>query len=330
MHINWATTVPFPSYPSSQLRATLRRQISEATDDDLLAAYLHWTEGRIALDFVIAASELAVKIQTEQNHIDTLVPPMGTPLTGDYHRAHGALRLVLNRTSRTATSATQKTQNLWRQLREQTSRDLTSRYKSESEQAHPGLESIGPLKDQLAQAELDVLNALTGHRDEMHRLALLEQEIDRFLASEDSVALEDVHVMTPTAFEQTVAALARRDGYHIIRDGGGARDLGADVIAVTPDRLRVVFQCKHRQAGLGKVGSPDIQTLNGTARPEHNADIVVAVTNGTFTKPASDFARTHDIHLLCQARLERWATWGEPLLSVLELAEPRPQNATAA
>ncbi|MBK3384609.1 restriction endonuclease [Streptomyces sp. DEF1AK] len=163
----------------------------------------------------------------------------------------------------------------------------------------------------------------------MHCLALAEQAHERFLKSPDSYAVEDIHIMAPSAFEQMVASLARRDGHRVIRDGGGARDLGADVIAVTAEGQRIVFQCKHRTAGRGKVGSPDIQTLNGTARPEHNADIVVAVTNGTFTKPAIAFARAHDIHLLDQVLLKRWGTWGEPLLTVLDIAAG-PQSVCAA
>ncbi|MGW7605273.1 restriction endonuclease [Streptomyces antimycoticus] len=330
MHINWTTTVQFPEYPNSQHQDALRLRIAEATDDDLLVAYLHWIEGRVALDFIVAASDLAAKTQSEQHHLETLIAPLGTPFTLNYNQAHGALRLVLNRTSTTASNAVQQAQRVWRKLREQTSRDLTNRYRDAADPALSDLESIGTLKEQVAKAELDVRKALAKHRNEMHSLSLLEQEMELFLASDDSVALEDIHGMTPTAFERIIAALARRDGHHIIRDSGGARDLGADVIVLTPDRLRVVFQCKHRQAGLGKVGSPDVQTLNGTARPEHKADIVVAVTNGTFTKPATDFARAHDIHLLDQARLKRWATWGEPLLSVLDIAWAGPHSATAS
>lgn len=326
MHINWATTVSLPEYPSDQLQAALRRRITEATDDDLLAAYLHWIEGQVALDFAGAASDLAAEIHAEQDHLETLVPPLGTPFTWNYRQAQAALRLALGRASRTVVSGVQKTQNVWLQLCEQTGRDLTERYRDPASPTLPDLETIGALRRQLAQAELDVRNAIGKHRDEMHSLALREQALDRFITSEDSVALEDIHDMTPFAFEQTVATLMRRDGHHVIRDGGGARDLGADVIAITPDRLRVVFQCKHRQAGVGKVGSPDIQTLNGTARPEHNADIVIAVTNGTFTKPANEFARSHDIHLLDQARLKRWATWGESLLSVLDLDHDKQQD----
>ncbi|GAA2418025.1 restriction endonuclease [Streptomyces mauvecolor] len=330
MHINWATAVPFPGYASSYLQETLRQRVSEATDDDLLAAYLHWLEGRIAHEFGLAAKDFEARIRTEQEHLAVLLPTTRGPFAMDFQRAHQALRSILDAESRVAGTSMQQAQDVWRHLREQTGHDVTARYKDGVVPAFSGLESIGSLKQQVDQSELRVVDAMARYRDEMHSLALREQEMDRFLASDDSLALDDIHAMTPSAFEQAVAALARRDGYDVIRDGGGARDLGADVIAVTPDRLRVVFQCKHRQAGLGKVGSPDIQTLNGTARPEHKADIVVAVTNGTFTKPASDFAQSHSIHLLCQARLKRWATWGEPLLAVLDVAKTRAQDPMAA
>nr|AAO50115.1 putative membrane protein [Streptomyces violaceoruber] len=320
----------FPTYASTTLSTALRRHISKATDDDLLAAYLHWMEGAVALDFAGEAHRLVQMTQTEQDHLGTLVAPPGTPYTGEHQRAHAVLRSALNETRRSAEGALRKAQNVWCHLAEQTSHDLTRRYRDEACLEPVGLECLGALKEEVTCAELHLRKALVTHQHEMHRLALLEQRLARFLTSDDSIALDDVHAMTPAAFEQAVASLARRDGCQLLREGGGARDLGADVIAVTQDGRRVVFQCKHRQAGLGKVGSPDIQTLNGTARPEHHADIVVAVTNGTFTKPAADFARTHDIHLLCRAGLQRWATWGEPLLSVLAPEEETFPSASAS
>ncbi|MFE5199888.1 restriction endonuclease [Streptomyces sp. NPDC056601] len=317
MHINWATKVSFPHYPDSQLTEALQREISNATDDDLLAAYLHRVEGQIALDLVLIAEDLAEGIKTEQDHLDALKTPTNTRYTGDYHRAHATLRRVLNGANHTAADALREARAAYRQLCEQLSGDLATKYSDDTAPALAVMEHVGALQGLTSRAERDVLNALAAHRYEMHSLALLEHSMDQFLASNDSVDLTDIHLMTPAAFEQTVAALAKRDGHQVIRAAGGARDLGADVITVTPEGRRVVFQCKHRQAGLGKVGSPDIQTLNGTARPEHKADIVVAVTNGSFTKPATDFARSHDIHLLSQSGLKRWATWGESLLSVL-------------
>ncbi|MEU3408930.1 restriction endonuclease [Streptomyces sp. NPDC006670] len=327
MHINWQTAVVTPEYPSPQLQEALRRRISEATDDDLLAAYLHWTEGQVALDWFAEASDLTTELQEELGRLNALVAPPNSPFTGDYVLAHAALRQVLQQASTTADHAQKRTREVWYQLREQTAGDLAGKYRRDADTAV--VSSMGNVRAQLAQASRDASDALTRHRNDMHQLALLEAELDRFLTTEGSISLEDIHAMAPTAFEQAVATLARRDGCHILREGGGARDLGADVIAVTPDSRRIVFQCKHRQAGVKKVGSPEIQTLNGTARPQHRADIVVAVTNGTFTKPAADFARDHEIHLVDQARLNRWARWGEPLLAVLGLEETPPSIAVA-
>ncbi|MFJ4007712.1 restriction endonuclease [Streptomyces sp. NPDC090023] len=329
MHINWATKATFPHYPGSELPQTLRREISVATDDELLAAYLHWTEARIAIDFALAANDLTKQIKTERDRLPSLSLPFITPFTSDYQRARRALWTVLCDSSRTAKEVCDKAWAVWHQLCEQTSSDLTTKYREKNSPLLDGAERIGTLNTQIRSVEQEVQKALNVFRSEMHRLALAEQAHERFLKSPDSYAVEEIHVMTPSAFEQTVAALARRDGHRVIRDGGGARDLGADVIAATAEGQRIVFQCKHRTAGRGKVGSPDIQTLNGTARPEHNADIVIAVTNGTFTKPAIAFARTHDIHLLDQVLLKRWGTWGEPLLAVLDIAA-EPQSAHAA
>ncbi|MFE5485179.1 restriction endonuclease [Streptomyces sp. NPDC056527] len=51
-------------------------------------------------------------------------------------------------------------------------------------------------------------------------------------------------------------------------------------------------------------------------------DIVIAVTNGSFTQPAEDLAAERNIHLLAGLDLRRWATWGDPLLEVLGLEGP--------
>ncbi|MEU8764603.1 restriction endonuclease [Streptomyces sp. NPDC048659] len=321
MHINWASAVPFPEYPSTQMQEDLRRRISEATDDDLLAAYLHWTEGRVAADWFLLACDLKAEARAEQDHLARLVAPTDSPYTAKYSQARRDLHAALSEVVRIADYSSEEARHVWQKLSGMTRSDLPARYRAGTDEASWEANRLGPLKAKLTKAEGVMQSSLERHRDVMHDLAFREAAMDRFLRSEASVAIDEIHCMTPSGFEQTVAAFARRDGYQVLRDGGGARDLGADVIAVTPDGQRIVVQCKHRQGGRGKVGSPDIQTLNGTARPEHNADLVVAVTNGTFTKPAAEFARNHDIHLLDAAHLKRWGTWGEPLLSVLGLAD---------
>ncbi|MFI0020306.1 restriction endonuclease [Streptomyces griseus] len=330
MHINWRTTVQVPDYGNDHLNELFQRHLSEATDDDLLAAYLHWAEGRIALDFCGTAEALVERFYSENESLDRLRTPHRSRYASIYQSARADLRHAIEQAIDTTESTLLKARESWRSLCAQTPHDLAGRYRQAGE-AHPGRAAvalIGQLGEQNAEAERAVRNALVRYRHEMHRVAVLEQEMATFLASDGSFDLQDVDTMNPYEFEHMVARLARRDGLNVVRSGGGSRDLGADVIALTAGDLRVVFQCKHRHAGVGKVGSRDMQTLNGTARPEHQADIVIAVTNGTFTKPAIDFSRSHTIHLLGRTDLRRWATWGDPLLSVLDLTDA-PLTTTA-
>lgn len=95
---------------------------------------------------------------------------------------------------------------------------------------------------------------------------------------------------------------------------GGSGDLGADVLAWDPDDHKVVVQCKQYSA---PVGSGALQKFNGTAVPEHHADIAVIVALNGFTRPAVDFAQRHGIVLIGRPELKRWAH-GEHLYTVVE------------
>ncbi|MGW7458419.1 restriction endonuclease [Streptomyces sp. NPDC054797] len=89
----------------------------------------------------------------------------------------------------------------------------------------------------------------------------------------------------------------------------------------------MVIQCKHGTAKT-TVGSPAIQRLNGTARPVHRGDCVLAVTNGSYSIPAFKFASSQSIDLMARPILERWATWGTPLSEILKLDDKEnAQNA---
>ncbi|MGZ9928615.1 restriction endonuclease [Streptomyces sp. NC-S4] len=109
-------------------------------------------------------------------------------------------------------------------------------------------------------------------------------------------------------FEHTIAALCVRDGCTPVEVVGGAGDLGADVIATTPDGLRVVVQCKH-YAEDNRVGSQDLQRFGGTCFAVHEADVAVIVTTGRFTAPALEYAATCGI--VCVDG-EALAAWTEP------------------
>ncbi|BBC34888.1 hypothetical protein SGFS_061820 [Streptomyces graminofaciens] len=110
--------------------------------------------------------------------------------------------------------------------------------------------------------------------------------------------------LTPTEFEHAIAALCRRDGCTQVRTSGGPGDLGADVIARTPDGRKLVIQCKQY---INKVGSPDVQKFAGTVFHHHRADVALLVTTSRLTAPAADYAHQVGIRTVDAERLDRWA-----------------------
>ncbi|MER6138327.1 restriction endonuclease [Streptomyces sp. NPDC001815] len=143
-------------------------------------------------------------------------------------------------------------------------------------------------------------------------------------------ALPQLDVLHHREFEHAVRELMRRDGCRdAVRVGGGG-DLGADVKATDPFGRRWVIQCKHRRGGDrgSAVGTPDLQVLNGTARPVHGADVVVLVTNGRVTKPGVAFAAGQRLHLVDRRLLGVWAAGSQPLWELLR-AVPPPRRPSA-
>ncbi|MDQ0798090.1 restriction endonuclease [Streptomyces sp. B1I3] len=130
-------------------------------------------------------------------------------------------------------------------------------------------------------------------------------------------------------FEHAIRDLMLRDGCQNAVQVGGAGDNGADVKATDPFGRRWVIQCKHRRAGLAgaAVGTPDLHVLNGTGRPVHKGDVIVLVTNGRFTKPATDFAQSQRLHLVDRHTLATWAGGQRPLWELLN-AIPPPRRPT--
>ncbi|GAA2611700.1 restriction endonuclease [Streptomyces axinellae] len=125
-------------------------------------------------------------------------------------------------------------------------------------------------------------------------------------------------------FEHAVRELMARDGCRDAERTGGRGDQGADVIATDPSGRRWVIQCKHRRDGLAgsAIGTPDLQRLNGTARPVHGADVVVMLTNGRFTRDALAFGPAQRIHLVDRHLLARWAAGAWPLWELLPHVPP--------
>ncbi|MEV0222254.1 restriction endonuclease [Streptomyces sp. NPDC050704] len=143
-------------------------------------------------------------------------------------------------------------------------------------------------------------------------------------------ALPQLDALHHREFEHAVRELMRRDGCRDAERVGGGGDLGADVKATDPFGRRWVIQCKHRRGGDrgSAVGTPDLQVLNGTARPVHKADVVVLVTNGRISKPGQDFAKSQRLHLVDRRLLGTWAAGSQPLWDLLR-AVPPPRRPSA-
>lgn len=117
--------------------------------------------------------------------------------------------------------------------------------------------------------------------------------------------------LTPTQFEHALADLCRRDGCTNVRAVGGAGDLGADVLATTPDGRRILIQAK-RFGPRTTVGSGDVQKVNGTYRDIHHADIAAIITTNRFTKDAALVAHRLKIRAFDQRKLADWASRSGP------------------
>ncbi|MEU9573836.1 restriction endonuclease [Streptomyces massasporeus] len=130
-------------------------------------------------------------------------------------------------------------------------------------------------------------------------------------AAEAEVTVVDYAALTPEEFEEAIAALCERDGCSGVEVVGGAGDLGADVLAVTPDGRRIVVQCK-RYDESHRVGSQDLQRFGGTCFTVHEADVAVLVSTSDFTAPALEYAEQCGILCVDGESLEAWTNGTGP------------------
>ncbi|MER5899862.1 restriction endonuclease [Streptomyces mirabilis] len=170
-----------------------------------------------------------------------------------------------------------------------------------------------------------VLAALGGIGWWQQRIRRIQWEQARARALRYGLAQLDA--LSHQQFEHAVRDLMHRDGCTDAVRVGGQGDLGADVKATDPLGRRWVIQCKHRRHGErgAAVGTPELQVLNGTGRPDHKADVVVMVTNGRITRPGLAFARQQRLHLVDRHLLGSWAAGSRPLWELLP-ALPTPRK----
>ncbi|MFJ3338124.1 restriction endonuclease [Streptomyces sp. NPDC086766] len=140
----------------------------------------------------------------------------------------------------------------------------------------------------------------------------------------------DYEALDPYEFEQAIAALCERDGCSCVEVVGGAGDLGADVLAVTPDGRRVVIQCK-RYCATNRVGSEELQRFGGTCYTVHEADVAALVTTSDFTAPAVEYAEQCGIVCVDRQALQAWSDgtgpepWAAADGSLVPFTEPCPE-----
>lgn len=108
-------------------------------------------------------------------------------------------------------------------------------------------------------------------------------------------------------FEEWVARLMRRTGFHSVTVRGGAGDQGADITATAPDGRWTVVQCK-RYSPTRAMGSPTVATFAGPAHGIHKAELAVLVTTTGFTAPARRDAALMNVVLVDRDLLATWAT----------------------
>ncbi|MBT2492749.1 restriction endonuclease [Streptomyces sp. ISL-96] len=149
-------------------------------------------------------------------------------------------------------------------------------------------------------AAYQVIETHTVEEERNHAVTRVKAE-----TPDEAFASDEFAAMDPVSFEQAVAALCERDGCQDVHVVGGAGDLGADVVATTPDGRRVVIQCK-RYGPLNKVGSQDVQRFGGTCFAVHEAHVAAVVTTGEFTQPAADYAEQCGIRCINHRDLVAW------------------------
>lgn len=143
------------------------------------------------------------------------------------------------------------------------------------------------------------------------RLLASERERQAAVYAQRAQAIETYHGMNARQFEEALAYLCQRDGCPQAAVTGKAGDLGADVVAVTPDGRKLVIQAKRYVTGNSVTG-PALQKFGGTCYAVHHADIAAVVTTSDFTKQARQYAAMMRITLVDADSLAGWAARNGP------------------
>lgn len=118
------------------------------------------------------------------------------------------------------------------------------------------------------------------------------------VCEKNAANLSDIDQMNGPAFEQYCARLLEANGYTNVRVIGKAGDHGMDILA-EKDGTKWGFQCKRWSQPVGNREVRDIVASNF----HYKCDILVMVTNSTFTSNAKDYAESARVLLWDRAKL---------------------------
>jgi restriction system protein len=179
---------------------------------------------------------------------------------------------------------------------------------------------LAPLSGSLRAADrmdVEIKAAIQEVESSLKLACALGTRRNAFRDSEVSVSLNTIARMNPYDFEFHIADLLERDGMSIEQRGGGKDDHGMDVLALRKGEDRWVVQVKLRGDRSTKISPKDVHAFNGTARPEHKADVALFVTNVQFSAAAKEFATRHRLALIDRDRLHRWSALGDPIETLI-------------
>lgn len=311
------------------------RQAMQQQRDEMAARLLFYNELSLVAKALIGCKDLLdtvheciawVREELKHNQQDAEL----STVLGDIEQHTAALRQFLMDSRCTVYDLNKVLHNVRNEQMNIAGFDVAWRY---AEATHlPDMAAVGKLSQQvesLAQAVTDTVNTAAKAWDDLEDVG---RRRHAFFHSERSVTLRAIDTFTWQRFEQFTASLVEDEGCVMKRIAGGKGDRGIDVIGTSAEGLSIGLQCKYSADPGNKVGCPEIRLLNGDAKLVHKVDVAVAVSNQGFTKDAIEFAAEHGIHLIGREELRRWATWGDPLMSVLGLpALPeRPASTRAA
>ncbi|GAA2239265.1 restriction endonuclease [Streptomyces nogalater] len=298
------------------MRSVLESALEQATPVDLEAAFAWMMEGRLAdellSDWHGLREEVAAELTRCMNAVRTLQDVTVPQDTVRYGRC--AAEKILKADLYGLVSLADKAIQWSEKVRDDVLTDL-GRLMREQRTQFPSAKAapLGELLEELNRARERYACCMETYRGELQELAAEEQKRQEYLRSSASISLEGIRNLSGREFEKLIASLLERDGYEVQRAHGGAGDRGADVIATGSGGERIVVQCKLRRSPSAKIGSPEVQTFNGTARPDHQATHPLMVTNARFTQDAEQAAARYGIALVDRTALRSWATFGRPL-----------------